>query len=57
MFFAGEHWHQLVGHLRGAQPAHRVRDLLFVRQPAEELLQSPELVAGIRGREQATAST
>ena len=34
-------------HLRGTQPGHRVRELFLVRQPAEELLQSPELIAGI----------
>ncbi len=38
--------------VRGAgrpQPGHRVGDLLLGRQPPEELLQRPELVAGVRG--------
>jgi hypothetical protein len=32
----------------GAQPGHRVRDLLLLSEPSEELLQRPVLVAGIR---------
>jgi hypothetical protein len=32
----------------GAQPGHRVRDLLLRGKPSEELLQRPVLVAGIR---------
>src|SRR6202044_3133482 len=32
----------------GAQPDHRVRELLLLGEPAEELLQGPELVAGVR---------
>ena len=47
-FFAGEDRHQLLAHLRGAQRGHRVRDLLLLGQPAEELLQRPELVTGVR---------
>src|SRR5690348_16140695 len=47
-FFAGEHRHQFLGDPGGAQPGHRVRELLLLGQPAEELLQGPELVAGIR---------
>ena len=35
-------------HLGGAQPCHRVGQLLFLGEPAEELLQGPELVAGVR---------
>ena len=31
----------------GAQPDHRVRDLFLLGEPAEELLQGPELVAGV----------
>ena len=39
--------YQLLAHLGGTQPGHRVRELLFLGEPAEELLQGPELVAGI----------
>ena len=46
-FFAGEYRHQLLRYLWAAQPGHRVRNLLLVRQPAEELLQCLELIAGI----------
>jgi len=31
-----------------AQRGHRVQDLLLLGQPAEELLQRPELVTGVR---------
>ena len=46
--FAAQHRHQqLLAHLGGAQPGHQVRKLLFLGEPAEELLQRAELVAGV----------
>jgi hypothetical protein len=46
--FSGENRHQLLGDRWRMQPGHRVGELFLLRQPLEELLQRPVLVAGVR---------